>query len=98
MSSETCRKFAKLKRVLMDDSEAARGVGSRIAGAGRQPSLQFGQRRAGSSALPHIIPRVTNVLVHDAVSIQVRRITHVAIPSPVMPCQPYRKMRRHIRS
>lgn len=65
------------------------GVSGWITGAWRQPSVQLDERFAGSSALLFIIPRVTYVLVDNAVSVEVWQVTYVTIPSPVMPCQPY---------
>lgn len=73
----------------MDNSKSAGSVSSRITGARRQPPIQLDERTTGSYPLLLIIPRITDVLVDNAVSVKVRQVTYVTVPCPVMPCQPY---------
>ncbi len=79
----------------MDDDEASVGVSGRIAGARREPTVQLGERRPGSLALLVVLPRVADVLVDDAVGVEVRSVADPSVPPTVMPGQSRREVRRH---
>ena len=69
----------------MDDHESAVGVCGGIPRAGREPTIQLGQGRTRKSAFLFVVPRVANVLVGDAVSVEVRGVAYPAVPTTVVP-------------
>ena len=80
----------------MDDAESAFGVGGRIPRARREPTIQLGQGRTREPALLFVVPGVANVLVDDAVGVEVRRVADPAVPTTIVPSESCREMRRHV--
>ena len=86
----------KLKRIPMNDAESAFGVGGRIPRARREPTIQLGQRRTREPALFFVVPGIANVLVDDAVGVEVRRVADPAVPTTIVPSESCREMRGHV--
>ena len=69
----------------MDHDEPAVAVSGGISRARWKPTIKVSQRYARELALDFIITRVTDVLVNDAVGVQVRRVADPTIPTTIMP-------------
>ena len=69
----------------MDHYEAAVAICSGVSRARWQPTIQIGQRHARRLALEHVVSRVPNVLMHDAVSVQVWCVAHPTVPTTIVP-------------
>ena len=69
----------------MDNLESTIGVGSRIPRTRREPIVQLGQENAREPALFFVVPRVANVFVSDAVSVEFRFVANPTVPATIMP-------------
>ena len=88
--------LTELKRVPMEDNESAVAVSGGVPGAGREPTIQVGKSYARRLAFDFVITRVANVLVNNAVGVQVRCVTYPTVPTTIMPCQSRGEMCRHL--
>lgn len=80
---------------MMIHGEPPVAVGRRISGTRREPSVQVRQGDAGRVAFNFVLARVTNMLVNDAVGVQVRCMANPTVPTSIMPSKSHREMRRH---
>ena len=69
----------------MDDDEPAVAVSGGVSRAGWEPAIKVSESLARCIALCLVIARVTDVLMNDAVGIQVRCIADPPIPTTIMP-------------
>lgn len=57
--------------------------------------MKLRQRAPGRRILSGVVTELPYDLVDDARRVPARRIAHMAVPRPIMPCQPRREMDRH---
>lgn len=65
--------------------KSALAVSGGVSRTGRKPPIQVGKSYAARLALDFVIARVADVLMNDAVGIQVRCVANPPIPTAVMP-------------
>jgi len=63
-------------------------VRGRVSGARGKPPVELAERNASRLTLLVILPLLADVLVHDAVRVQMRLIADASVPRTVMPRKP----------